>query len=138
MSSIDNILSMLPDRFSDSKSTKNNHIFTPPQIATDMVNILPSDVFNKDSTFLDICCKSGILLHKIYLRLMESESMIADFPNESDRRKYILHKQLFGISPDPLCQLMSTRTVYGQLIPDSHIIHFEDNYNNIMQNTDKR
>lgn len=135
MSAIENILGMLPDRVS---SGKQDQIFTPPHIAKEMVDALPDDIWNKDTTFLDICCKSGIFLYKIYEKLMESSSMIADFPNETERAKYIIHKQLFGIAPSTLCQMFSTRTVYGYLEPDSHIISFEDNYNHVMRNTDKR
>lgn len=135
MSAIENILGMLPDRVS---SGKKDQIFTPPHIAEEMVDALPEDIWNKDTTFLDICCKSGIFLYKIYQKLMESPSMQADFPDETDRAKHIIHKQLFGISPSTFCQMFSTRTVYGYLDPDSHIISFGDNYNHVLQNSDKR
>ena len=135
MSALENILGMLPDRVGEGK---NSQIYTPPHIAEEMVNALPAEVFNKDTTFLDICCKSGIFLYKIYQKLMESPSMIADFPNETDRATHIVHKQLFGIAPSTFCKMFSTRTVYGYLEPDSHIISLGDNYNHVMQNPDRR
>lgn len=102
-----------------------------------MVNILPDEVWNKDTTFLDPCCKSGVFLHEIYLKLMETSSMIQEFPDNAERRKHILQNQLYGISPNGMCQLMSTRTVYGTIQGENNIISFENNYLAVMQNTDK-
>ena len=135
MSAIESIFGMMSDRVPNGKQAQ---ILTPPHIAKEMVDALPAEVFNKDTTFLDICCKSGIFLYKIYQKLMESKSMVEVFPDETDRAKHIIHKQLFGIAPSTFCQMFSTRTVYGYLDPDSHIISFGDNYNHVMQNPDKR
>ena len=68
---------------------------------------------------------------------METESLIQEFPDKADRRNHILKNQLYGISPDQMCQLMSTRTVYGTINGQSKIISFGDNYLGVMQNTDK-
>lgn len=133
MSAIENILGMLPDRVGDGK---NSQIYTPPHIAKEMVNTLPEDIWNKDTTFLDICCKSGIFLYKIYQKLMESPSMVESFPDETDRATHIIHKQLFGIAPSIFCQMFSTRTVYGYLDPDSHIVSINE-YELVMRNADK-
>lgn len=69
---------------------------------------------------------------------METESLIQEFPDKAARRNHILKNQLYGISPDQMCQLMSTRTVYGTIGCESNIISFGDNYLRVMQNTDKR
>lgn len=69
---------------------------------------------------------------------METESLIQEFPDKAARRNHILKNQLYGISPDQMCQLMSTRTVYGTISCKSNIISFGDNYLRVMQNTDKR
>ena len=69
---------------------------------------------------------------------METESLIQEFPDKADRRNHILKNQLYGISPDQMCQLMSTRTVYGTINGQNNIISFGDNYLRVMQNTDKR
>lgn len=68
---------------------------------------------------------------------METETLIQEFPDKAARRKHILQNQLYGISPDPMCQLMSTRTVYGTINGQSNIISFGDNYLRVMQNTNK-
>lgn len=134
MSSLENVLSKLPDRVGSNRDAK---IFTPAKIAKEMVDALPDDIWNKWVTFLDICCKSGIFLHYIYKRLMESSSMIKDFPNEEERADYIIHKQLFGIAPSEQCKALSTRVVYGCLTPNSNIISLGDNYSRIITNADK-
>ena len=134
MSHTENILGMLSDR---AGTGRDSQIYTQIPIAKDMVNILPEDVWNKDTTFLDPCCKSGVFLHEIYLKLMDTPAMIQDFPDKAERRKHILQNQLYGISPNGICQLMSTRTVYGTIQGENNIISFENNYLAVMQNTDK-
>lgn len=134
MSYTEDILKTLPDRAGYGRSSQ---IYTPVLIAKDMVNILPDDVWNSQTTFLDICCKSGVFLHEIFLKLMETESLIQEFPDKTARRNHILQNQLYGISPDPMCQLMSTRTVYGTINGQSNIISFGNNYLGVMQNTNK-
>lgn len=134
MSYTENILEMLSDR---AGTGKDSQIYTPIPIAKDMVNILPEEVWNSHTTFLDPACKSGIFLHEIYLKLMETPSMIQDFPDKAERRKHILQNQLYGISPNDMCQLMSTRTVYGTIQGENNIISFESNYLAVMQNADK-
>lgn len=134
MSHTENILGMLSDR---AGTGKDSQIYTPIPIAKDMTNILPEEVWNKDTTFLDPACKSGVFLHEIYLKLMETPSMIQDFPDKAERRKHILQNQLYGISPNGMCQLMSTRTVYGTIQGENNIISFESNYLAVMQNADK-
>lgn len=111
------VLRFLPDRVNQ----RNDLIVTPPRIAEDMINILPDDVWNSSTKFLDPMCKDGIFLYKIYVKLMASESLIAEFPDEMERKDHILHKQLYGVSPDRLCQLMTIRTVYGTLNTESNI-----------------
>lgn len=134
MSHTENILGMLSDR---AGTGKDSQIYTPIPIAKDMTNILPEEVWNKDTTFLDPACKSGVFLHEIYLKLMETPSMIQDFPDKAERKKHILQNQLYGISPNGMCQLMSTRTVYGTIQGENNIISFESNYLAVMQNADK-
>lgn len=133
MSHTENILKMLPDRINQ----RTDLMVTPPWIAKDMVNLLPDEVWNKDTTFLDPACKSGIFLHEIYLKLMETPAMIQEFPDKTERRKHILQNQLYGIALNPMCQLMSVRTVYGTIKGENNIVLI-DNYINIIKNKDSR
>ena len=133
MSHTENILKMLPDRINQ----RNDLMITPPWIAKDMINLLPEDVWNKDTTFLDPACKSGIFLHEIYLKLMETPAMIQEFPDKAERREHILQNQLYGIALNPMCQLTSARTVYGTIQGENNIILI-DNYINIIKNKDTK
>lgn len=133
MDSVESILSMLTDRMGSGRDTQ---IFTPPQIVKEMINELPTDVWNKNTTFLDICCKSGIFLYEIYKKLMDSENLIIEFPDKRDRSEHIINNQLFGISPTIECQMISNRIVYGYLSSDSNITTWDD-YTTIIQNKDK-
>ena len=135
MDSMEKILSTyLPDRF---PSGRQDQIFTPPHIAKEMVDALPDEIWNSKTTFLDPACKSGIFLHEIYKKLMASESVIKDFPDKKERREHILNNQLFGIALDDNCWMLSTRTTYGYLNPDSHIVTIE-NYIAMIKNPDQR
>lgn len=134
MSALENILGMLPDRIS---SGKQDQIFTPAHIAKEMVNALPKDIWNRHTTFFDPICKSGIFLYEIYQKLMESADLIEAFPDQTSRREHIINNQLFGIAVDLMCQMMSIRSVYGYLEPNSHIILLND-YQTVMRNADKR
>ena len=103
----------------------NTSIVTPPNIAKDMVALLPDEVFIPESKFLDICCKSGIFLTSIREKLMNSKSMIESFPDDKERYKYITNNQLYGIAPNGQCQMYSVRAVYGTLKVDNpHILCF--------------
>ena len=119
MDQFETLLSMMPDRVS------NDNIFTPVNIAKDMVDMLPNEVWNSSSKFLDIACKSGIFLYEIYKKLMDSPSVIRDFPNKQERRKHIVNNQLYGIATSQLCRLISIRSVYGRLVDTDNILYIE-------------
>ena len=106
---------------------KNTSIVTPSAIAKSKVALLPDTLFNKESKFLDICCKSGIFLTSIRERLMNSPYMIEEIPDYNERYQYITHNQLYGIAPNGQCQMYSVRAIYGTLKIDSpHILCFGD------------
>lgn len=130
MSTTESILSKLSDRINFNGQEK---ILTPPSIAKEMINILPEEVWNSHTKFLDPACKSGVFLHEIYLKLMETQSLIQEFPDKEERRHHILHNQLFGIALDPICQLTTVRTVYGTIKAENNIILI-DNYLSIIKN----
>jgi len=133
MSHTENILGML----SSTIDQRNDLMVTPPWVAKDMVNLLPEEVWNKNTTFLDPACKSGIFLHEIYLKLMETENLIKEFPDKTERRQHILNNQLFGIALNPMCQLTTARTVYGTIKGENNI-KLIDNYITIVKNKDGR
>ena len=113
----------------------NNIIFTPENIATDMVNILPDDVWNSKAKFLDPCCKSGIFLKVIYNKLMEKLS--DEIEDEVERREHILNNQLYGIGQTPFCTALSQRSLYGTMKNNCNIKYI-DGYIGIVKDTKER
>ena len=50
-----------PDVLSCLANLSSDEVFTSPKIVNQMLDLLPQDLFqNKDSKFLDPCCKSGV------------------------------------------------------------------------------
>jgi len=95
----------------------NDEVFTPPKIVNEMLDLLPQEIFcNKNTTFLDPCCKSGVFLREIAKRLLEG--LKNEIPNLQERIDHIFHKQLFGIAITELTSLLSRRSVYCSKFPN--------------------
>ena len=116
-----------PDVLSCLANLSNDEVFTPPEVANAMLDMLPQELFrNPDTTFLDPGCKSGIFLREIAKRLLAGlESQIPDL---QDRIDHIMHKQLFAISITELTSLLARRSVYCSKYPNSEysVTHFND------------
>ena len=72
-------------------------ITTPLFIVKNMLDLLPAEIWNPDTTFLDLACKGGEFLQEIYERLMVSESLQRKFPKTTARSMHILQNQIYGI-----------------------------------------
>ena len=88
-------------------------IVTPHKTVVDMVDLLPADVWNPGTTFLDPACKGGEFLKEIYDRLMETESLKAIYPNDIVRSNHILSNQIFGISISEVSKKRTTDSLNG-------------------------
>lgn len=54
-----------PDVLSCLANLSNDEVFTPPTLANQILDMLPQELFsNKDTTFLDPCCKSGVFFKR--------------------------------------------------------------------------
>lgn len=73
-------------------------IVTPSKVVKEMCDMLPQDVWNDQTTFLDPACKGGEYLREIYDRLMDCELLKAKYPSEIARSNHILLNQLYGIA----------------------------------------
>lgn len=121
-----------PDVLSCLANLSNDEVFTPPEIANQMLDMLPQELFeNPDTTFLDPACKSGIFLREIAKRLIVG--LEPQFPDLQERIDYIFHKQLYGIAITELTSLLSRRSVYCSKYPNSEfsVAQFEDAEGNI-------
>lgn len=107
-----------------SKYSKSE-VITPQNIVYGMVDILPTDVFNPDTTFLDTAVKSGRFLVEIYSRLMTSDLMKQAFPNEQDRRKHILENQLYGLATSPFAAVVARKAIYNDPTISGNIIYVD-------------
>lgn len=123
-----------PDVLSCLASLSNDEVFTPPDIANEMLDILPNSIWSNPSIkFLDPCCKSGIFLREIAKRLIIGLEDI--YPNLQERINHICKEQLYGIAITELTALLSRRSLYcskhangeysictGDFVEEGHII----------------
>ena len=100
-----------PDVLSCLADLSNDEVFTPPEVAGAMLDLLPQELFRDPNTkFLDPACKSGAFLREIAKRLLVGlEDQIPDLQQRVD---HIFHKQLFGIAITELTSLLGRRSVY--------------------------
>ena len=108
-----------PDVLSCLANLSNDEVFTPPDVANAMLDMLPQKLFSDpDATFLDPACKSGVFLREIAKRLIVGlESKIPDL---QERLDHIFHKQLYGIAITELTSLLARRSLYCSKYPNSY------------------
>ena len=100
-----------PDVLNCLANLSNDEVFTPPELANKMLDLLPQELFkNPDTTFLDPFTKSGVFLREIVKRL--DKGLEKRIPDRQERINHILHKQVFGIAITELTSLLARRSVY--------------------------
>src|ERR1700722_11199338 len=106
-----NSVSYNPDVLSCLANLISDEVFTPPQVANRMLDLLPVELWcDRHATFLDPGCKSGVFLREIAKRL--DKGLEAQIPRRQTRLNHIFQKQLFGIATTELTALLSRRSVY--------------------------
>ena len=121
-----------PDVLTCLANLSNDEVFTPPEVANRMLDMLPEELWHDSSaTFLDPACKSGVFLREIAKRLIDG--LKEEIPDLQERIDHIFHKQLYGIAITELTSLLSRRSVYCSKYPNSKysITLFEDTSGNI-------
>lgn len=121
-----------PDVLSCLANLSNDEVFTPPDVANAMLDMLPQELFkDPDATFLDPACKSGVFLREIAKRLIEG--LADEIPDLQERIDHIFHKQLYGIAITELTSLLSRRSVYCSKYPNGNysVSKFENAEGNI-------
>ena len=121
-----------PDVLTCLANLSNDEVFTPPEVANRMLDMLPEELWHDSSaTFLDPACKSGVFLREIAKRLIEG--LKEEIPDLQKRIDHIFHKQLYGIAITELTSLLSRRSVYCSKYPNSKysISLFDDSSGNI-------
>jgi site-specific DNA-methyltransferase (adenine-specific) len=100
-----------PDVLLCLANLSSDEIFTPPQMANLILDLLPANLWSdKNTTFLDPGCKSGVFLREIAKRL--DNGLEKQIPDRQKRLNHILQNQVFGIGITELTSLLSRRSVY--------------------------
>lgn len=107
-------------------------IVTPQKVVKAMVDMLPAEVWNSKTKFLDPACKGGEYLREVYDRLMETEILQSEFPNTIERSNHILKNQIYGIA---LSQVSLERTT-KKLLGEDRNIRVIPNYINKLKGID--
>lgn len=106
-----------PDVLLCLANLSNDEVFTPPEVANQMLDMLPQELFKSpDTKFLDPACKSGVFLREIAKRLIVGiEDQIPDLEERID---HICKNQLYGIAITELTSLLSRRSLYCSKYPN--------------------
>jgi site-specific DNA-methyltransferase (adenine-specific) len=100
-----------PDVLSCLANLSSDEVFTPPNVANQVLDLLPQDLFtDKRTRFLDPGCKSGVFLREIAKRLDKGLEM--QIPDCQKRLNHIFKNQLFALAITDLTALISRRSVY--------------------------
>lgn len=100
-----------PDVLSCIANLSSDEVFTPPQLANRMLDLLPDELWSdKNATFLDPGCKSGVFLREITKRL--DKGLEKQIPDRQKRIDHIFTNQLYGLPITELTALLSRRTLY--------------------------
>ena len=121
-----------PDVLSCIANLSSDEVFTPPEIANQVLDMLPQELFqSSDTKFLDPACKSGVFLREIAKRLIKG--LEPQIPDLQERIDHIFHHQLYGIAITELTSLLSRRGVYCSKYPNSiySVSTFDDAQGNI-------
>lgn len=116
----------LADYFDDSHAEdifdyippqKTNQIFTPRWVVKKMVDELeqenPGCYDDSNATFADLYMKSGLYITEIVKRLFNSDGLRAAFPDDKDRIRHILTKQVYGMAPTRIIYLIAMNYIFG-------------------------
>ena len=121
-----------PDVLSCIANLSNDEVFTPPEVANAMLDMLPQELFSNPKTkFLEPACKSGVFLREIAKRLLVG--LEDKIPDLQERVDHIFQKQLYGIAITELTSLLSRRSLYCSKYPNSvySITQFDNVQGNI-------
>lgn len=121
-----------PDVLSCIANLSNDEVFTPPEMANQVLDLLPVEIWSDPTArFLDPASKSGIFLREIAKRLIDG--LEDAYPDLQERLDHIYKEQLFAISITELTSLLSRRSVYCSKYPNSRysVVQFDNAEGNI-------
>lgn len=131
-----------PDVLTCIANLSSDEVFTPPELANQMLDTLEKAWANQNNgeniwenkkvTFLDPSAKSGVFLREIVTRL--NVGLTAEIPDLAERINHILIRQIYGIGITELTSLLTRRSVYCS--KDARGIHsiartFDNSHGNV-------
>lgn len=122
-----------PDVLNCIANLSNDEVFTPPELANKVLNLLPQELFKSPTTtFLDPFSKSGVFLREIVKRL--DRGLEDQIPDRQARIDHIMHKQVYGIAITELTSYISRRSLYCSKRANSQysVSHFDTESGNII------
>lgn len=122
-----------PDILECIANLSSDEVFTPPQVANQILDLLPKEVWaNPNIKILDPCCKTGIFLRECAKRFMVG--LEQEIPSEKVRREHIYKNMLYGIGITGITSQMSRRSLYySKTATSKHsVIKFGNAYGNII------
>lgn len=115
-----NLRNRNPDVLTCIANLSNDEVFTPPELANKMLDMLAEawaadhdgeNIWaNKNLRFLDPCTKSGVFLREITRRL--TQGLETQIPDLQKRVDHILGNQVYGIGITRLTSLLARRSIY--------------------------
>lgn len=121
-----------PDVLSCLANLSSDEVFTPPNIANQMLDMLPQELFsNPDTKILDPAVKSGVFLREAAKRFIKG--LEHQIPDLNERIEHIFKNQLYGIAITELTSLISRRSLYCSAYPNSEysVVKFDNSEGNI-------
>lgn len=120
-----------PDVLTCLANLSSDEVFTPPEVANAMLDMLPQELFrDPNTTFLDPATKSGVFLREIAKRLLDGLKDV--IPDLQKRVDHIFQKQLYGIAITEITSLLARRSVYCSKFPNS--VYSISRFDNIQGN----
>lgn len=125
-----------PDVLTCLANLSNDEVFTPPELANDVLDMLPPEIWSDPTIkILDPCCKSGVFLREAAKRFITGLEHV--YPDLQERVEHIMHEQLFGIAITELTSLLSRRSLYCSKFPNGKfsVAEFDSAEGNVRHRT---
>lgn len=97
----------------DRGTTRIPNITTPPRIVAKMLELLPSEIWNDETKFLDPACKDGGFLRAIYDKLVKDPKLIAKYNGNVDSLKNKILSNLYGIALNQNSKAVTIKNLNG-------------------------
>lgn len=125
-----------PDVLTCLANLSNDEVFTPPELANDVLDMLPSEIWSDPTIkILDPCCKSGVFLREAAKRFIKGLEHV--YPDLQERVDHIMHEQLYGIAITELTSLLARRSLYCSKFPNGRfsVAEFDSSEGNVRHRT---